>query len=437
MNKPTQAFKKHNPIALALGIDKETLITNETESAFYFNDSIITDLSDNDLYKINMMNGVHSYFRDKEVEVKFKCRSDKDLSNIVSVVRDQIQRLGNLGFSESQIAILRKKAPYCTNDFFNFLKWFKLDSRKISVEKAGKNNLEIIAKGTWLEVILFEILVLAIVSEVDAVMTYPNATMTQFRSKLFKKIKYLKKLKAEGVIGDDFKFADFGTRRRFSKKVHDALVATMKKELPEHFVGTSNIRLAAEHDLTAIGTQAHEWFQAHQQMYRLQDSQVMALENWVKLYRGENGVALTDCISMTTFCEGFDKYFAKLFDGLRHDSGCPIKWGEMAIQAYEKNGIDPTTKTLVFSDGLNFEKAVEIYLHFRGRIKLSFGIGTFLTNDMDIPEHKSLNIVMKIITLDGQPVVKLSDSAGKNMCEDDDFIAVVKKTFNYDNRIKI
>lgn len=437
MNKPTQSFKKHNPIAIALGISKEQLKTTEAESAFYFNESIITDLSDNDLYKFNMMNGVYTYFRDKEVEVKFKCRSDKDLSSIVSVVRDQIQRLSNLGFSEMQIAVLKKKAPYCTKDFFDFLKWFKLDSRKVTVEKCGKNNLEIIAKGTWLEVILFEILVLAIVSEVDAVMTYPNATMTQFRSKLFKKIKYLKELKAKGEIGDDFKFADFGTRRRFSKKVHDCLVETLTKELPNHFIGTSNIRLAAQHDILAIGTQAHEWFQAHQQIYRLQDSQAMALENWVKLYRGENGVALTDCISMTTFMEGFDKYFARLFEGLRHDSGCPFKWGELAIEAFEKNGVDPKTKTLVFSDGLNFEKAVEIYKHFRGRIKVSFGIGTFLTNDMDIPEHAALNIVMKIITLDGQPVVKLSDSPGKNMCEDENFVAVVKKTFNYDNRIMI
>ena len=431
-------MRKYNPIAIALGYTKDQLTTNIYDSAFHFHDQIINDINDNDLYKINMMYAIFKNFLDSKVKVKFKCRTDEDLGPIFDVVKSQIMNLKRLRFNESQIQALRNKAPYCDEAFFGFLKNFTLDCSGAEITRSGKNNLEIEISGSWFDKILFEILVLAIVSEVRNVYLHPNATMVQFRSKLTAKIKKIKKLKKDGIIDDDFKFADFGTRRRCSSKVHEYLVSTMLSELPEHFVGTSNIRLAQENGIPAIGTQAHEWFQGCQaQEYRLIDSQKMALEVWAQTFRGELGIALTDCISMSAFVKDFDKYFAKLFDGLRHDSGCPFKWAEMAIKAYEDNGIDPTQKTLVFSDGLDFDKAVEIYCHFKGRIKMSFGIGTFLTCDMDIEGFKALNIVMKLVMVNGSPVIKLSDSEGKSMCEDEGYASYVKTVFDYENRVKI
>jgi len=209
------------------------------------------------------------------------------------------------------------------------------------------------------------------------------------------------------------------------------VVNILKHDFPGRFVGTSNVHLARELELRPLGTMAHEWFMAHQQLGpRLIDSQKAALECWVKEYRGLLGVALTDTIGMDSFLGDFDLYFAKLFDGLRHDSGDPLVWAEKAIAHYEKLGIDPMSKTLVFSDGLTLPKALELYRALHDRIHVSFGIGTNLT--CDIPGVEPMNIVIKMIDCNGQPVAKISDTPGKTQCRDPNFVTYLKHVFRTD-----
>jgi nicotinate phosphoribosyltransferase len=205
-------------------------------------------------------------------------------------------------------------------------------------------------------------------------------------------------------------------------------VRTFKDEVPEYFKGTSNVHLARKFNLVAIGTMAHEYLQSYQAFdVRLRDFQKMALENWVQEYRGDLGVALTDVVGMDAFLADFDLYFAKLFDGLRHDSGDPLAWGEKALAHYAKLRIDPHTKRLTFSDGLDLPTAFHIYRHFADRTQLGFGIGTHLSNDVGLVP---LNIVMKLTQCNGQPVAKLSDSPGKTLCKDETFLAYLRQVFN-------
>jgi nicotinate phosphoribosyltransferase len=220
---------------------------------------------------------------------------------------------------------------------------------------------------------------------------------------------------------------DFGTRRRFSREVQAAIVGLLQRE--PWFVGTSNYDLARRLNLTPMGTQAHEWFQAHQQISPvLANSQRAALQAWLDEYPDQLGIALTDCITMDAFLRDFGPEFANIYQGLRHDSGDPVEWGEKAIAHYLKLGIDPMTKVLVFSDNLDLSKAVELYKHFASRVNLSFGIGTRLT--CDIPQVKPLNIVIKLVECNGKPVAKLSDSPGKTICHDKAFVRALRKAFD-------
>ena len=206
------------------------------------------------------------------------------------------------------------------------------------------------------------------------------------------------------------------------------VVGTLAREVPEYFKGTSNVLLARDLNLTPIGTMAHEFLQTYQALgVRLRDFQRAALEAWVQEYRGDLGIALTDVVGMDAFLADFDLYFAKLFDGLRHDSGDPVAWGEKALGHYARLRVDAHTKRLVFSDSLNLPLAFELYRRFADRTQLGFGIGTNLTNDMGGP---TLHIVMKLTQCNGQPVAKLSDSPGKVLCDDQTFLAYLKQVFH-------
>ncbi|WP_122856759.1 nicotinate phosphoribosyltransferase, partial [Pseudomonas viridiflava] len=252
--------------------------------------------------------------------------------------------------------------------------------------------------------------------------------LEQVRESLYKKFDWLK-VNATTEELAAFKVADFGTRRRISYLAQEEVVRTMMRDFPGEFVGTSNIQLAREFNIRAVGTQAHEWFQAHQQLGpRLVDSQKAALDGWIKEYRGDPGLTLADCINQDAFLRDFDSYYAKLFDGCRHDSGDPLVWGDRMIAHYESLRIDPQTKTLIFSDGLNLgDKALRILRHFRGRINVSFGIGTDLTNGVE--GVKPLSIVMKMVNCQGQPVAKISDAPGKSQCESPEFLSYLKQVF--------
>jgi nicotinate phosphoribosyltransferase len=238
----------------------------------------------------------------------------------------------------------------------------------------------------------------------------------------------LRALAAEPQEENPFELFDFGVRRRYAGDWQREVITTLKETLPTMFKGTSNVLLARDLGLVPIGTMAHEYLQTYQALgVRLRDFQRAALEDWVQEYRGDLGIALTDVVGMDAFLADFDLYFAKLFDGLRHDSGDPIEWGEKALAHYAKLRIDAHGKRLVFSDGLDIETAIRIYRVFGSRTQLGFGIGTHLTNDVG-PEP--INIVMKLTAANGQPVAKLSDSPGKTMCDDQTFLAYLRQVFN-------
>ena len=236
----------------------------------------------------------------------------------------------------------------------------------------------------------------------------------------------------------DLKIADYGTRRRFSKDWQLEVLQTLSRELGHgakgQLAGTSNVLLAKQLGLTPLGTMAHEYLQACQALGpRLRDSQVFGFESWAREYRGDLGIALSDVYGIEPFLRDFDLYFCKLFDGARHDSGDPFAWGERMIAHYKKNRVDPKTKILIFSDGLTVPKTIELYHQFKGRCQLAFGIGTNLTNDLG---YEPLQIVIKMVHCNGQPVAKLSDTPSKNMCTDEKYLAYLRQVFEIESPLQ-
>ncbi|MFP4347053.1 MAG: nicotinate phosphoribosyltransferase [Thermodesulfobacteriota bacterium] len=384
---------------------------------------IIESLLDTDLYKLTMMQGVLHQFPWATVEYEFKCRTaGVDLSPIAETVRKEIDDMCRLRFTGDELDYLRT-LRFLKEDFIQFLRLFHFqkDFVRLGVEN-GEFFLRI--KGPWLHTILFEVPVLAIVNEIYFRDLHPAPDFTVAEKKLQEKIEIVKNSEAEHL---GFAFSDFGTRRRFSREWQDRIIAALKAEIPGNLSGTSNVLFAKKHGITPIGTMAHEWIMAAQALGpRLSDSQQFALEHWAQEYRGDLGIALSDTVGFDAFLQDFDMYFAKLFDGCRHDSGDPFEWGDRLIAHYERLRIDPQAKRAVFSDGLSFPKAVELARHFKGRICTFFGIGTNLTNDV---AGKPVQIVIKLTRCQGSPVAKISDSPGKQMCKDESFLNYLKTVF--------
>ena len=390
-----------------------------------FAERIVQNLLDTDFYKLTMMQAVLHNYPNAEVEWEFRCRNAEDLTPYLAEIRYQIERLAELEVTADQLAFL-DRIPFMKPDFIRFLGLFRFNPRHIHTG-IEDGQLCVRLRGPWLHVILYEIPLLAIISEVRNRYRYREVLLEQASERLYQKLDWLKAEASPSELAG-FQVADFGTRRRFSYRAQEEMVRIMKRDFPGRFVGTSNVHLARELELKPIGTMAHEWLMAHQQLGpRLIDSQIAALDCWVREYRGLLGIALTDCITMDAFLRDFDLYFVKLFDGLRHDSGDPLVWAEKAIAHYEKLGIDPLSKTLVFSDGLDFEKSLQLYRALHQRINVSFGIGTKLT--CDIPGVEPMNIVIKMTACNGQPVAKISDAPGKTQCRDENFVSYLKHVF--------
>ena len=391
---------------------------------------IITSLLDTDLYKFTMMQVVLHQFPGAEVEYRFKCRNKANLAPYVNEIREEIRGLCGLRFQDAELAYL-KAMRFIKSDFIDFLGLFRLNEKYVSVTPLSSGEIEVSIKGPWLHTILFEIPVLAIINEVYFRNTQKQPDLPQGRTRLTRKIALLQ---ADGLQA--LKIADYGTRRRFGKAWHEEVLRSLSSQLgmgaSGQFAGTSNVLFAMKLGLTPLGTMAHEYLQACQALGpRLRDSQVFGFESWAREYRGDLGIALSDVYGMSAFLRDFDMYFCKLFDGARHDSGDPFQWGERMIAHYNKNRVDPKTKTLIFSDGLTVPRTIELYQQFKGRCQLAFGIGTNLTNDLgDPPAHEPLQIVMKMVRCNGQPVAKLSDTPSKNMCDDEKYMAYLRQVFD-------
>jgi len=386
---------------------------------------IITSLLDTDLYKFTMMQVVLHHFPGAHVEYRFNCRNKGiDLRPYIDDIREEIAWLCTLRFRERELDYLRSMR-FIKSDFVDFLGIFQLNTKWITVTPAPDRGgaIDITIRGPWLHTILFEIPVLAIVNEVYFRATQPVPDYQEGRKRLRAKIELIRKdAEMAGV-----RIADYGTRRRFSRTWQDEVLLTLKEQLRENMAGTSNVMYAQRHNLIPLGTMAHEYLQACQALGpRLRDSQTFGFEMWAKEYRGDLGIALSDVYGIDAFLRDFDMYFCKLFDGARHDSGDPIIWGERLIEHYRKNRVDPRTKTLVFSDSLDFPRVAELYKRFKDRAIVAFGVGTNLTNDLG---YSPLNIVIKLVKCNGQPVAKLSDSPEKNMCDDPAYLAYLRQVF--------
>ncbi|BBB64475.1 nicotinate phosphoribosyltransferase [Undibacterium sp. YM2] len=390
---------------------------------------VVQSLLETDLYKFTMWQALLHSHPNTQTEYAFVCRNSTayPLAELKEDVERELDHLCALYFTEDELDYLRS-LRFIKSDFTDFLTVFHFQRKFIKVSTDGE-NLQIVATGPQVHVMGYEIFVLHIVNELYFRRLQTEQTLVEGRNRLAAKIEKIREFGKEAPKTHPFEFFDFGLRRRFSGEWHDEVVATLAREVPQFFKGTSNVYLAKKHKLVPIGTMAHEYLQSYQSFgVRLRDFQKAALEDWVQEYRGDLGTALTDVVGMDAFLSDFDLYFAKLFDGLRHDSGDPVVWGEKALAHYTKLRIDAHTKRLVFSDGLNLETAFSLYRHFADRTMTGFGIGTNLTNDTGI---KALNIVMKLMSCNGQPVAKLSDSAGKTLCTDETFLAYLRQVFHH------
>jgi len=387
---------------------------------------IVESLLDTDLYKFSMMQVVLHQYPAAQVEYRFKCRDQGvELASCVDEIRSELAALCQLRFTPDELDYLRS-LRYIKSDFVDFLGLFQLNEKYVDIAPSATTpgEIELRIRGPWLHTILFEVPLLAIISEVYFRRRHPGFAMDEGRRRLRTKIALLRD--TPGYT--ECKLADYGTRRRYSRDWHREVVATLHEGLGSQLAGTSNVWLAWQLGLTPLGTLAHEYLQAHQALGpRLRDSQVVALQAWAKEYRGDLGIALSDVYGLDAFLRDFDMYFCKLFDGARQDSGDPFVWGEKLLAHYQANRVDPHGKVLVFSDGLDIPKVMQLYAHFRGRCQLAFGVGTNLTNDVG---PTPVSIVIKMVRCNGQPVAKLSDSPGKAMCDDQAYVAYLRQVFD-------
>lgn len=393
-------------------------------------DQIITSLLETDLYKFSMGQAIYHQFSDYKTTWSFKCRNEDVFftPEMVEEIKRQINIYCGLRFNEEELEYLNS-IKWIKGSYVDFLRIWEPRYEDFTITTDAECGLSIETKGTWLNTSMYEIPTLAIVNEVYFRMQCDyNVLMASFKERLEAKIARLEN--GEYELGA---FSEFGLRRRLSKEAQELAV----KELAAHkypaskFVGTSNVFLARKYNLTPVGTMAHEWIMCvgqgnhkHNPAY----SNWYALDAWKDEYGVLNGTALTDAITTECFLKDFQLTYATLFSGVRHDSGDPIEWGEIMIRHYEELGIDPKFKTLLFSDSLNFEKADMINRHFRDRIKVAFGIGTYISNDTCEPP---LNIVMKTTACNGMDVAKVSDTPGKGMCKNEEYVDYLKRCIDW------
>lgn len=369
---------------------------------------IFKSILDNDFYKITMQNAVVKLFPNEKVKYEFINRGKHHFpEGFDAELRKSVNAMAELKLTKDEKKFLRETCPYLDLPYLDFLGGYHYDPTEVTIQQT-ENELRVTVEGQWYRTILWEVPLLALISELHYEMNNMERDSDEIVvAKTLEKAEELNKL---GVT-----FAEFGTRRRHSYKVHDLVVDTLVKNKNTKFIGSSNIHFAMKYGVKPIGTHAHEWFMFHAAEYGFKMANALSLEHWVDVYRGDLGVALSDTYTTEVFFQQFDKKFAKLFDGVRHDSGDPIEFAHKTIEHYKTNGINPLFKYIIFSDGLNMEKVAEITHACKGKIGISFGIGTNLTNDVDV---KPMNIVMKLVAAkaingDWIPTVKLSDERGK------------------------
>lgn len=397
---------------------------------------IIKSLLDIDMYKFSMGQAIYHQFSNYKTTWTFKCRNTdvKFTSEMVEEIRKQISGYCELRFTEDELEYLRS-IPWIQDSYIDFLRLWQPRYEEFEISSDAECGLSIEAAGTWLNTSMYEIPVLAIVNEVYFRKAYDyDQLFTEFEEKLDRKILGL--VSREGQCTYELgAFSEFGLRRRLSAEAQELAVKKLNEKkgcfCNSTFVGTSNVYLAKKYGIKPVGTMAHEWIMCvgqgnhkHNPAY----SNWYALDAWVKEYGVLNGIALTDTITTDCFLKDFQLTYATLFNGVRHDSGDPYEWGEKMIAHYKALGIDPKTKTLLFSDSLDFERAHAIHAYFMDKINVAFGIGTYISNDTDVTP---LNIVMKVTDCNGMDVAKISDIQGKGMCKNPSYVEYLQRCIDW------
>ena len=386
---------------------------------------IVVSLLDTDLYKFNMNQVIFHKHTDLCGQYFFKCRNEGVVfsEEIVREISEQVDHLCTLSFSDEELDYLRT-IRFLKPDFIEFLRLWHPIRDYVTISRSPDGELSVVVNGPLFSAMQFEIYLLEIINEVYFRMTYDfDELKKSAEHKLDEKIKLL----CDGTY--TFKFAEFGCRRRLSREWEDVVVKRLATET-DKCVGTSNVYLAMKHNLTPIGTYAHEYVQMYQGIDKipLAYTNHYAMRDWYDEYQGDNGTALTDTITTDLFLMDFNRSMVNNYSGVRHDSGDPYEWGEKIIEHYKSYGADPKTKLLLFSDSLDFDRAQKLFDHFKDRAKVSFGIGTFCSNDTD---EQPLNIVIKLQYVNGRPVAKLSDTPGKAMCRDEGYLDYLKRSVDF------
>ncbi|MBR6040970.1 MAG: nicotinate phosphoribosyltransferase [Clostridia bacterium] len=386
---------------------------------------IVISLLDTDLYKFNMDQVIFHKHTDLCGQYYFKCRNDNVVftQEMVDEINAQVDHLCTLRFKKEELDYLRS-IRFIKNDYVEFLRLWHPIRDYVTVGRTDDGKLEIVVDGPLFSAMQFEIYLLEIVNEVYFRMNYDYETLKKSaEEKLNAKIKAMN----DGVY--TFRFAEFGCRRRLSREWEDVVVRRFAQET-NNMVGTSNVYLAMKYHLTPIGTYAHEYVQMYQGIdsIPLAYTNHFAMRDWYDEYDGDNGTALTDTITTDLFLLDFNRSMVNNYTGVRHDSGDPYAWGEKMIRHYEKYGVDPKTKLLLFSDSLDFDRAQALYDYFKDKTKVSFGIGTFCSNDTC---EKALNIIIKLQYVNGRPVAKLSDNPEKSMCRDTAYLDYLKRSVDF------
>lgn len=370
---------------------------------------IIKSIIDTDLYKLTMQQAVIQHFPRLVVRYKFIDRNKISYPDGFDVLlKEQVEKMENLALTKSEKNyLINKCGSYLTPTYIDFLEGFRYDSSELTIFLDAENHLDITIEGYWYRTINWEVALMGLISELYFKMTGQGVYLESFDEYDLNKL--------NKMIDHNAFLADFGTRRRYSFENQERVVKLFTTTPNSIFVGTSNVHLAYKYNTKPIGTLAHEWIMVHAAIYGYKMSNKISMEHWIDTYGGELGTMLVDTYTTDVFLKSFDSKYARLFDGVRHDSGNPFEFVDKFVTHYKKLGIDPMSKTIIFSDGLDIDLATQIKEYCVGKIKSSFGIGTNLTNDVGV---NPLNMVIKIseVLIDGEwiPAVKLSDNTGKN-----------------------
>ena len=377
--------------------------------------AIIQSVLDTDLYKFTTSYAYSKLYPRAYGQFRFIDRGKTTYpQGFAEELKKEIQEMSKLSLTKDEASFLYRELPYLPPTYIDFVRGFRFDPEEVKVEQDAEGHLSIIAEGLLYRVTLWETPILALVSELYYKMLGAQPDMEYTERTIISKARKL----AEHSIT----FSMFGMRRRFSAAIEDRVTELLKEHAAGYLFGTSNVYYAYKHGLRVSGTHPHEWIQFHGAMFGYKMANYMAMEDWINVYDGDLGTVLTDTYTTDVFMRNFSKKHAMLFTSLRHDSGDPLQFTEKVIARYRELRVDPTIKYIIFSDGLDPERAIEIANYCKGRIGASFGIGTNFSNDVG-NGVRPMNIVMKLWKCKmtekerWHPCVKLSDVDGKHTGE--------------------